>query len=91
MSSEPKSCRRVTFLISVSHDRALTRRERLALRMHLLVCGPCRLFQKQLRLLRTFVRENPPRALPVSYLKARLTPEARDRMVESLRAAGGDV
>jgi hypothetical protein len=90
MSSEPKSCRHVTFLISVSHDRPLTRQERMALRLHLLLCGPCRLFQKQLRLLRAFVRENPPRALPVSYLKARLTPEARDRMVKALRVAGGD-
>jgi hypothetical protein len=58
--------------------------------MHLLLCGPCRLFQKQLRLLRAFVRENPPRSLPVSYLRARLRPEARDRMVRALRAAGGD-
>ena len=43
-----------------------------------------------LRLLRGFVRENPPRALPVSYLKARLTPGARDRIVKALRVAGGD-
>jgi hypothetical protein len=90
MSSEPRSCRRVTFLISVSHDRALTRRERVALRLHLLLCGPCRLFQRQLRLIRAFVRENPPRALPVSYLRARLGPEARERMVKALRVAGGD-
>jgi hypothetical protein len=89
MSSEPRSCRRATFLISSSLDRKLSRRERLALRIHLLTCGPCRLFQRQLRLLRAFVRENSPRALPVSYLKARLRPEARDRMVRALRAAGG--
>ncbi|MHC4272944.1 MAG: hypothetical protein ACYSUR_04670 [Planctomycetota bacterium] len=79
MSSEPRSCRRATFL-----------RERLALRMHLLICGPCRLFQRQLRLLRVFVREHPPRALPISYLTARLTPEARARMVRALRGAAGD-
>jgi hypothetical protein len=90
MSSEPRSCRRVTFLISASFDRELSRRERLALRMHLLICRPCRLFQRQLRLLRAFLRENPPRALPVSYLKARLGPEARDRMIKALRVAGGD-
>ena len=90
MSSEPRSCRRVTFLISASLDRVLSWRERVALRLHLLICGPFRLFQRQLRLLRAFVRENPPRALPVSYLKARLRPEARDRMVKALRVAGGD-
>ncbi|MHC4969193.1 MAG: zf-HC2 domain-containing protein [Planctomycetota bacterium] len=90
MSSEPRSCRRATFLISASLDRGLTRRERLALRMHLLICGPCRLFQRQLRLLRVFVREHPPRALPISYLTARLTPEARARMIRALRGAAGD-
>ena len=89
-STEPRSCRRATMLISASLDRQLNRRERLALRMHLLLCGPCRLFQKQMRLLRAFVREHPPRALPVSYLKARLSPEARARMIRALRGATGE-
>ena len=89
MSNQPRSCRRATSLISASLDRELDRRERTALRVHLLICRQCGFFQRQLRALRTFLRENPPRALPISYLKARLAPEARDRIIQALRAAPG--
>lgn len=50
------SCRRATLLASNAMDRPLTQRERLALRFHLLICGYCRRFKKQILMLRQVLR-----------------------------------
>ena len=44
-----------TRIISDGMDRGLSRKERLALRLHLLICRPCRRFRAQLSLLRRIV------------------------------------
>jgi hypothetical protein len=50
-------CRRASQLISQSLDRKLSLSERLSLRIHTLICDPCRRFGQQLRTLRdTFKR-----------------------------------
>ena len=49
------SCRKATNLISLSMDRPLTRGERVSLRCHLVICGACRSYRRQLRALRYFV------------------------------------
>lgn len=87
MSHSPRSCRRATFLISTSLDRPLTRRERLGLRIHLIVCPACRRYRKQVRRLRAFIAGIPRGGLPVSFLKTQFSPEARDRMIAALQAA----
>lgn len=44
-------CREATHLMSLKQDRPLTFKERLSLRMHLLMCGACRECDKQFTLL----------------------------------------
>jgi len=90
MSKSPRSCRRATYLVSASLDRPLTRRERLSLRLHLLVCRHCRRFQAQVRRLREFIASIPRDGLPVSYLKTQLSQEARDRMIAAMESAAAD-
>lgn len=46
------SCKDASRMVSESIDRPLTLRERLTLRMHLLMCSFCTRFSRQLRFLR---------------------------------------
>lgn len=52
-------CRQNTELLSQSLDRAVTFRERMAMRMHLMMCKGCRNFEKQLAFIRKAARELP--------------------------------
>lgn len=83
----PRACRRATELLSASMDRPLHRRERIALRIHLLVCGPCRRFRRQMRELRAFVRDVPPDGLPRSFIREHLPAAARERIAGAVREA----
>jgi len=47
------NCRQATALISQAQDRPLSRRERLALRLHTLICKGCNNYNRQL----AFIRE----------------------------------
>jgi hypothetical protein len=75
------SCRRASELISQSMDRALSRRERFALGLHLLICTYCCRFRDQLRLLRRLMREhfNSSTTEPIAG-EWRLSDEARARI-----------
>lgn len=42
------NCQNATGLVSQAQDRKLTLGERIRLRMHLLICRPCRQFERQL-------------------------------------------
>lgn len=44
-------CREATRLMSLKQDRPLTLQERLSLRLHLAMCGPCRECDRQFTLL----------------------------------------
>lgn len=46
------SCKQVSRLVSQSLERKLTYRERFGLSLHLMMCDACKLFSRQLRLLR---------------------------------------
>jgi hypothetical protein len=46
------SCKEASELLSQSQDRALSLRERLGLRFHLLYCAGCRNFRRQMEVLR---------------------------------------
>jgi predicted anti-sigma-YlaC factor YlaD len=50
------TCREVHRLTSESYDRELTLTERLRLRVHLALCGGCRNFSGQMRLLHGAMR-----------------------------------
>jgi hypothetical protein len=47
------NCKQATELMSQAQDRLLSRRERIALRLHLLICKGCSNYNRQL----AFIRE----------------------------------
>jgi hypothetical protein len=53
------SCKQASRLLSDRQDRELDRVERLALRIHLLICNACTNFDKQLGFLRRASRSWP--------------------------------
>lgn len=61
------SCEESTRLLSEAQERPLGHGERLALRLHLLMCGACRSFEQQLGWLRRASGHYvPPDPLPAS-------------------------
>ena len=55
-----KKCRQITALISQLADRPLTRSERLALRLHLMICPHCREYARQIELVQHAVKKFEP-------------------------------
>lgn len=77
------TCRQASQLVSESQERALGRRERWGLRLHLWMCVSCRRFERQIRLLRRALR----RLARLDESEAQgpdLTPEARERIRKTL-------
>lgn len=52
-----KTCKQAAALIVAREDRALQWDDRLALRLHLLVCRACPRFERQLMLMRNQLKE----------------------------------
>lgn len=50
------TCKETSLLLSQAQERSLSRTERLALRLHLLLCKGCRNFRAQLDVLRIAIR-----------------------------------
>jgi len=50
------NCKQATRLISQEQDRKLSTKELIGLRLHLLICGGCTNFNKQLHFIRTACR-----------------------------------
>jgi len=50
------TCKETSLLLSQAQERPLGTTERVALRLHLLLCKGCRNFRAQLEVLRTVVR-----------------------------------
>jgi hypothetical protein len=50
------NCRTVTRLYSESQERPLTLQERVSLKIHVMMCNPCRNFGKQMSFLRQVAR-----------------------------------
>lgn len=50
------NCRQATQLMSDAQERPLTRRERLQIRVHVLICSGCRNFGRQMQILRAAAR-----------------------------------
>jgi hypothetical protein len=77
------NCKQAVRLQSAALDRKLSFRERLGLRIHLVLCQWCRRYGKQIRFLQTATREH---AGEEQVLPERtLSPEARERIKERLR------
>ena len=74
-------CREISKLVSESMERDLPLRQRLQVRMHLMMCRLCSGFARQIRLLRRIAREHPERLGPdESSSEAKLSSEARQRI-----------
>ena len=51
------NCKQATALMSQGQDRTLSRRERLALRLHTLMCRGCNNYNKQLAFIRKTMKQ----------------------------------
>lgn len=52
-----RSCREVTALLVAREDRTLGRADRIALRLHMVVCNACPRFENQMRTMRNGLRQ----------------------------------
>lgn len=75
------SCRTVTEIVSASFSRRLTLRERLRVRMHLLVCTACRNYLSNLKMMGDVLGE----PLLDTDPDDGLSEEARRRILEDLK------
>ena len=83
-------CREISKLVSESMDRELPLRQRLQVRMHLMMCRLCWGFARQTRLLRRVARENSERLGPDEGApEAKLSKEARERIKAALDNGDG--
>ena len=80
---KPVDCREASLLATLAYERPLSLRERLRLGIHRLFCAPCRLYKRQLVLLRARLGRLGPQ---VGDDDARLDTSARERIRERLRA-----
>ena len=80
------TCREVTRLQSDHMERELSRRERLGLRLHLLLCRWCRRYGQHVRWLRHSIQEHP-EDLAEAQPQC-LSPEARERIKRVLKQEG---
>ncbi|MFC1836449.1 zf-HC2 domain-containing protein [Thermodesulfobacteriota bacterium] len=79
------SCKEAAKLVSESLDRSLTFRQRLSLRVHLLMCRFCSRFQKQALLIKEAARRmahEDEDSSAASHMS--LSPEARDRIKSTI-------
>ncbi|MGH8127240.1 MAG: zf-HC2 domain-containing protein [Gammaproteobacteria bacterium] len=77
------TCRAASELISADYDRPLGARERFSLRMHLLICIPCKVAARQIALIQQFITSTRGSALSFSST-ARLSTEARERITNKI-------
>jgi hypothetical protein len=83
------TCDEATRLLSDSSDRRLTFSERLAVRLHALICRQCRRFRRQLRFLAdVFRRRREDLSEPKTPSETRLPDTARGRIQQALDEAG---
>ena len=77
------TCRQVTRRQSDALDRRLSLPKRFGLRLHLLLCGWCRRYGKQIRFLRQAAHEHPDELNEAT--PRRLSSEARERLKRTVR------
>lgn len=75
-------CKHASHLVSQSMDRPLRWRERLGLSVHLAMCGMCRQFLSQLRLIRGALRRMVNQA--EEDVSVKLPEEAHERIRKAL-------
>jgi hypothetical protein len=79
-----RPCRKNNFDISRDVDDALPRATRIGLRLHFVLCGPCRRFRRQLLFLRMVAARLPGAAVERALASTRMPVEVRQRLVQRL-------
>ena len=83
------SCKQVTQFISESLDRKLPFLTRMQLKMHLGMCGVCKAFRKNMVRIDKEVRQHAEELeQDVQDSDVRLSPDARNRLNETLNSNG---
>lgn len=83
------ACKQVAPLLSASLDRRAGPRERVTLKLHLLVCVYCVRYLRQLRFVREALRDREAAPADDSADDAGLPGGARQRIAEALRGRAG--
>ena len=79
-------CREISRLVSISMDRELALRQRVGLRLHLMMCRYCARYRRQLLFLRELMRGYS-RRCDIQADDLHLPAESRERISEKLRKA----
>lgn len=78
------SCKQTSQLLSQSLDRKLSLRERIGVRLHLLICDVCARFVMQLEMMRHYLRHMRDEAEQDESVQ--ISAEAKARIAESLES-----
>jgi hypothetical protein len=86
MSKVMPNCHEASILTSRAMDEDISLKERVGLKMHLLVCKWCRRYSKQVNLIRDIVRRQASRVESTeSQTDLNLSPGARNRIEKILK------
>ncbi|MDF7808394.1 zf-HC2 domain-containing protein [Pontiellaceae bacterium B12219] len=77
-----RTCKEISKLVSESLDRELPLRERMAMRLHLMMCSLCRTYSHQMRQLRSVLKKASDVETPTEQT---LSEEARLRIKQALK------
>lgn len=77
------SCNEIVQSISNSMERPPSLRQRLSIRLHLLICKWCFRYQKQIRFIHNILGDNPEKVGETA--PGALSPEAQERIKQALR------
>jgi hypothetical protein len=83
--SKLPACKEMVKIITASMDSKLSLRERLMMKLHLLACDPCVNFLKQIKFIRTALRQSDERLDEAQHIS--LSDSARDRIKDALNSA----
>ncbi len=78
------SCKQVSELVSQSLDRSLTMRERMSVRLHLLMCAACARFGRQLAFIQATIKKFISDTEQNEAQK--LSPNAKERMAKEIES-----
>lgn len=78
------SCDGAAYYLSKAQEAPLTRTERWALRMHLLVCTGCRRYKRHLLFLRELIRSAAQKAYDGQTMSGAMSPERAQRVMRNI-------
>jgi hypothetical protein len=80
-------CKTMLPLFSAARERFLTTREKITTKLHLFTCEACRRYVAQIELMSELVKPKVEEEVSVEETPAKLSPVARERIRDALKAA----